>query len=218
MKLIFLDFDDVLNDKHTPLMTHPAMPDRQVLGIDPFKVELVNTIMSRAGGPDEVKFVASTSWRRWYSNQQLQALLAEKGFGGEIIDQTPLTMSFLAREGEISLWFDLNTDRSHMEVPLPEYFLVLDNEPMRGHWKRHAVKTTQDLGLNRAHVAMGVNILNTRPAKETYAKIRAHYAREEAQMDRYLERIGQRARARAAAEVTAPSPAEPAGKASGPAW
>lgn len=204
MKLIFLDIDDVLNDKNTPLMPHPRIPERQMLGIDPRKVALLNRIMDQAGGPQEVEFIASTGWRAFYSDEQLQGLLDDKGFQGRIVGRTPLKMSFIPRQGEISMWFNLDCDRDERDIPLPSAFLILDDEPMKGPWKRHAVKTTTDRGLNTAHVAMGVNILNTRPAAETYAILDAQRRREERSMDRMIERIGQRAKARADAELAKP--------------
>lgn len=203
MKLIFLDIDDVLNDKDTPNVEHGIsfLPSKLRRDIDPKKVELVNRIMDGAGGPDEVKFIASTSWRRFYGGTGVQELLAAKGFRGEIVGETPIKMSLYDRQSEIALWFDLGMPDEERDEPLPTHFLILDDKPMKGHWKRHALKTIEDRGLDERYVAMGINILMTRPAADTYAKLRAAAAREERRVDAMIERIGKRAKERAAAEL-----------------
>ena len=139
MKVIFLDFDNVLNGKDC---TDWISPDRcaplfqQVdghVGIDPKQVQLLDQITSATGA----KVVFSTSWRKMYDIDELKRFVEERGYKGGyvdpsdmMLDRTPSKMSLYDRGSEIRMWFDYHRDcvRDKSSEPV-ESFVVLDDMP-----------------------------------------------------------------------------------------
>jgi len=126
MKIIFLDFDGVLNDfkllseaskrgAHKDGWNHLAM-------IDPSKVELLNQIVEKTGA----KFVVSSTWRIKSSIDELQGYLDHHGFKGEIIDCTPMTFGGF-RGREIRLWLE---DVSDEGIDVEKFVIVDDDTDM----------------------------------------------------------------------------------------
>lgn len=90
MLLIFLDFDGVLNS--VPFMERlqerlqaEGKPLATRYTIDPVAVELLNGLIEETGA----KVVVSSSWRKLFDVPELQAILVEQGFRGNIVDVTP---------------------------------------------------------------------------------------------------------------------------------
>ena len=85
MKVIFLDFDGVLNCHSYLLSLDKSDPDYDPdhrLCAD--RVELVNRICEATGA----KVVVSSQWRAIRSVDELQALLEKRGFQGGVIGKT----------------------------------------------------------------------------------------------------------------------------------
>ncbi len=152
MKVIFLDFDGVLNtDKYV------AACGRVGMIIDPEKMELLKEIVERTGA----KIVLSTSWREHWSEHELEC--DETGdeikrifafHGMRIYGKTP-EISF-RREKEIEKWLD--------DHPSTENFVVLDDLPLdtSGRLGGHFVKTSAySTGLTCEHVESAVGLLST---------------------------------------------------------
>lgn len=96
MRLLFLDFDGVLNSDAyfaSPelLATTGGLSDAEVMlldrerHLDPAKVALVNSLVERF----ELSVVISSSWRLQYSLDELNALLAKRGATFRAVDVTP---------------------------------------------------------------------------------------------------------------------------------
>ncbi len=112
MKVVFLDFDGVLNSYAD--LDAPRAPGAGVFNLG--AVERLNTIVARTGA----QVVVSSTWRERYSLAGLQELLATSGFRGEVIGCTPVRAKDPARsEGpgdercrEIQAWLEERRGRS----------------------------------------------------------------------------------------------------------
>jgi hypothetical protein len=91
MKIIFLDFDGVLNSQYwyTKRMGEFTMDDfgskYPIYEFDPETIERLNYIIEKTSA----KVVVSSTWRIGKNVEYLQNLLVSVGFNGEIIDKTP---------------------------------------------------------------------------------------------------------------------------------
>jgi hypothetical protein len=148
MKVVFLDFDGVLNS-HGFLRQQPHRMDR----LDPAAVARLNAIVARSGA----KVVISSSWRIHHSLDELRHRLGEVGFAGEVIDRTPDISweeygdPFRGRAEEIQSWLE-----GH-KGPL-ESFVVLDDIYLED-LAHVLVKTEFEAGLGDEHVEAALAIL-----------------------------------------------------------
>ena len=119
VKVIFLDFDGVLNS--LAFLNGGA---HELGDLDPAAVARLERLVARSGA----KVVISSTWRLKYSPAELRARLAAQGFTGEIIDCTPELPAgsvpasgyFFPRCQEIRAWL---TSRR----VAPERFVILDD-------------------------------------------------------------------------------------------
>lgn len=129
MKLIFLDFDGVLNDvlwrgiaPHQKGIEQYEItdPEFDAYYINPASVLALNQIVKETGA----KIVYSTSWRRRRTQEQLDWILREKGFQGESIGCLPLseTVGLTYRSEVIDKYLE---DFEEGEV---EAYIVLDDD------------------------------------------------------------------------------------------
>ncbi|MDC3959881.1 HAD domain-containing protein [Polyangium jinanense] len=157
MKIVFLDFDGVLNH-YLMLLNEPSEQRKR---FSQPAVERLNAIVKRTGA----RVVVSSSWREWNSVDALRTLLAEEGFVGEVLDHTPILHPRTARLPdpnpgqtrcmEIMQWIDARPER-------PESFVALDDLDLEWLAAYH-VKTESDTGLLDAHVEMAIDILGETP-------------------------------------------------------
>jgi microsomal dipeptidase-like Zn-dependent dipeptidase len=80
MKIIFLDFDGVINS--TKFLHYGEDNDDK---ISSEMVSRVNHIIEKTGA----KVVISSDWRRYHDIPVLKEILEDNGFEGEVIDETP---------------------------------------------------------------------------------------------------------------------------------
>jgi hypothetical protein len=80
VKVVFLDFDGVLNS-----LAYLQVAPRQLGDLDPVAVARLDRLVARSGA----KVVVSSTWRLRYSLAELRGKLAENGFTGEVLDCTP---------------------------------------------------------------------------------------------------------------------------------
>jgi len=144
VKVIFLDFDGVLNSwawwdrqpKHTR--------DQHRFLLDPAAVGLLNQLVMRT----DAHVVISSSWRL---NKEMRpaSTLCVCGFTGVILGQTP----YLAgpRGHEISAWLE-----EHSSV---ETFVILDDDSDMVHLAERHIKTSQQVGLTQEDVDRAVEML-----------------------------------------------------------
>lgn len=151
MKVIFIDFDGVLNtEKYVRSCTEFG------LIIDPSKMVLLKQITDVT----DAKIVLSTSWREhWDEDSQKCDEIGIKinnifsNFGLKIFAKTPILNS--SREEEIELWLENNQQVLNFVV-LDDRFL--DSKRLRGHF----IKTLgYSKGLDEITVKKAIDILNS---------------------------------------------------------
>jgi hypothetical protein len=165
VKLIFLDFDGVLNSHK---FLHSDYFNESIKGLidaelyllkyeymlDPEAIKLVNDLVNRSGA----YVVASTSHRLRYSLEELNKMLAGRGATFVFIGKTPkvLPEKFSAtvdRGEEIQAFLD------GLPEP-PESFVILDDLNNMAHLSDHLVLTSDRSGIRDIHVEDALKILN----------------------------------------------------------
>lgn len=164
MKLLFLDFDGVLNSDRwfEPFELADYTPKTEE-HFDPAAIERLNQIVDATG----CDIVISSSWRNGHSRNSLRELLESRGFRHplKIVGMTPWLGG--PRGMEIQRWIDQHEQ--------PESMCILDDFEDMLHLDKYLVRTTNAEGLLDSHVGRVVAILNgtvTRMVEEpTYVLI-----------------------------------------------
>lgn len=142
-KIIFLDFDGVLNCIGTKdRIIHPVYKEK-FRGIDNFRVDLVSELATKA----VADIVISSSWRHFFSLEELTKLLQDRGLDSSvnIVGQTSKVSSAVGwgfspiygvRGDEIRAW--------RLENGNPDTYLILDD--IDCHDPRHQVLTSDSSG------------------------------------------------------------------------
>lgn len=167
MKILFLDFDGVLNSDDyfeasgfTPediqkaadkLDPEPSqILELRKLAIDSEAVQRVNRIIEATGA----QVVLSTNWARQVPVPELRELLEARGFEGVILGRTPRKLSSM-RVHEIQLWL-----RDHPEVT---HFCILEDAFPMHHLTPHTVRTQYRHGLTDEGVEKAIQLLTGGP-------------------------------------------------------
>lgn len=112
-KIIFLDFDGVLNCNTTKdRITFPPW-GALFRGLDDDKVQLVSKLAEITGA----EIVVSSTWRLHFKLDELQEILDKRGFKVKLLGETPHSHS--ERGDEIQDWIEANGK--------PDAFVVLDD-------------------------------------------------------------------------------------------
>ncbi len=150
MKIVFLDFDGVLNS-----MADFAFKTTSTL-FDAAYIARLNAIVGQSGA----KVVISSSWRVRHSVDELRTLLHSAGFKGDVIGSTPIFQYDTAqglcdigeiRSAEIKAWMDAHP------VPIAS-FVVLDDLEL-SPLAAHQVLTDMIEGLRDHHIEQALAIL-----------------------------------------------------------
>ena len=172
IKVVFLDFDGVLNNDVWIKERWAAGEGQIVLTqVMPEHVALLNQLLERSGA----KVVISSSWRHHYglfdtlsrsgrdAGDSLKNILERAGFKGELIGRTPdgwpgIRFSEPRLRGkEIQAWI---TEWQRSGKPLVEKFVILDDDDDMAHLrKNHFVQTDPMKGLIQADVDKALVIL-----------------------------------------------------------
>jgi hypothetical protein len=152
MKILFLDFDGVLNSEKYyagVIAELEAIPARHhswwEKHIDPRSVHRLNQIVWETGA----LVVVSSSWRLKGGVEYLQGLLNSRGFAGKVISVTPNDID-VPRSGEITQWLDANSR-------VDEFVIIDDDED--AEIDGHFVLTSEKEGLTDKDVAKAIGIL-----------------------------------------------------------
>ena len=152
MKVIFLDFDGVLNSNaflrslsRTALSTPAALCNEEM--IDPVNVARLQRLIDAT----DAEIVISSSWRCVHGIPELGRVLAARGCKRWPYDVTPGTFSHRPRSQEIREWL-YDTDE---EVSA---FVVLD-DTRDAVIEGHTVLTNPKVGLTDADVERAIAIL-----------------------------------------------------------
>jgi hypothetical protein len=160
VKIVFLDFDGVLNSRASHGKADMVHPDDVSVrlgmrGLDLVHVPPLNQILRESGA----KIVLSTTWRILYPLERLTALLEWLGVEAPVVGVTPrgafdpkrgLYMSSV-RGLEIQDWLD-----NHPGVT---DFVILDDSSDMAHLMPKLIQTDDATGLTQAHVAPALRLL-----------------------------------------------------------
>lgn len=145
MKVLFLDFDGVLNsDAFFATIDVKSAEDR----LDPDAITRLNRVLDQTGA----KVVVSSTWRIFHTQERLAEVLRSFGFSGEVIGTTPIIGG--PRGNEIQAWLDENGRTK-------SFAIVDDNDDMAG-LKRRLIRTTKKAGLQDEHVEPLCRMLDKR--------------------------------------------------------
>jgi hypothetical protein len=149
MKVIFLDFDGVLNS-YTYLFTSEEDGNNDDSdGLDPRAVARVNAIVERTGAV----VCLSTAWRLLHPMDDLKRFLRQRGFSGRVVGSTPdFSERYAARGEEVRAWLDKHAVES---------FVVLDDLREFERMRDRHVWTDGREGLLDEHIDLAVRILHT---------------------------------------------------------
>jgi hypothetical protein len=145
MKIVFLDFDGVLNNWYH-IEANPR--HTRFAHVMPEKVALVKRLVTATNS----KIVISSAWRNLYSLEELLEVLDFHGYpDAPIIDKTPCAESGI-RGREIQVWLDNNPDA--------ESFVILDDDNDMAHLAHRLVHTSMDFGITDEDVDKAIFMLN----------------------------------------------------------
>jgi hypothetical protein len=168
MKLIFLDFDGVLNSRRFLRSDYfkksiEGLTDAQLYilkyeyMLDPEAIKLVNGLVSKSGA----EVVASTSHRNRYTIDEMNAMLKGRGATFEIIAKTPRGMpkkfsQMVDRGDEIQEYLDLVKEAGETV----ESFVILDDNNNMVHLTKFLVLTRDMIGITQQDTEDALKILN----------------------------------------------------------
>jgi hypothetical protein len=168
MKIIFLDFDGVLNSHQylrSPDFKNAVkdMTDAELYltkyeyMLDPEAIKLVNDLVTRSGA----EVIASTSHRVRYSLDEMSDMLKNRGATFQIAAKTPRGMpkkfsQTVDRGDEIQEYLSLLEEAGEKV----EGFVILDDMFNMLHLTKHLVRTSQLTGLTPEDIERAVKILN----------------------------------------------------------
>ena len=174
-KIIFLDFDGVLNSSefaaHLYRNNESAQDDNGLDLFDPKTIDCMNRIVDATGA----KIVVTSSWR-YLGLAKLQELWQERGLHGQVIDMTSLHAvdEFILENG--LEWLENGVEGNEMSSPRSmeiEWWLryrkdnianyvILDDLPMPSTLQQHFVQVNPVYGLLNSQAEQTIKILNSK--------------------------------------------------------
>jgi hypothetical protein len=167
MKVIFLDFDGVLNSAASFRYEDRRREKLALENPDAPKLCKVNETLCNVCTSNfqlildhfpKAKIVISSTWRELFELDWLKEKLASYGIdSSRVIDKTPISYGG-PRGSEIQAWLNM-----HPEVK--KYVVLDDNEIDGGIPDEKVVKTTWDTGLTLPHVFQAIKVLDGKPIR-----------------------------------------------------
>lgn len=159
MKVIFLDFDGVLNSRASFIMENrrrQGLSKKKKEELGPINESLCHVCCSNfqliLEHFPEVKIVISSTWRELFDLEWLKAKLSSYGIdSSRVIDRTPGSFG-RSRGFEINSWLE-----DHPEV---KTYLILDDNHIGDKFEHEIVFTTWNVGLTLDHVEKAIKVLN----------------------------------------------------------
>jgi len=164
MKIIFLDFDGVLNHEQFYVKRHEAdfkgYGEHPICEFDFKSVLILNNIIEET----DAKVVVSSTWRLGRSINELQSILDSVGFKGEVIDKTPNLRNegdYVLRGNEILKWIRDNKEVIGQDYHEFENYVIFDDDSDMLYWQKdNFLLVDRFVGLTM-HVAFkAIRILN----------------------------------------------------------
>lgn len=139
-KILFLDIDGVLNSlKYKALGEFGDRTRKKTYGISQEHLYFLNKIIDEV---ENLEIVLSSSWRKFYTLEEMNKILIDEGFKGYLIDKTPETIHH--RGHEIDLWLTNNVGENYEKLVK---FVILDDDKDMGKLLKYLVKTSWREGL-----------------------------------------------------------------------
>ncbi len=157
MKIVFLDFDGVINSRKWFNSLHDKSKEDALILVetdeifDPSAVELINQLIEKT----EAKVVVSSSWRINHTLEELNKILKEFGARFEAID---VTLRLYEERGiEIQTYLDYLSSKNENV----ESFVIIDDDSDMAHFRntKHFIKTTFQDGFTEWHLEEALKVL-----------------------------------------------------------
>lgn len=160
MKIIFLDFDGVLNSTSSLFLATYGKGDGTFVSKaapNPISVQAVEWLIENA----DAHIVVSSSWRQGLTLEGLRDVL-EHDFGSRVIaerviDKTKNTDIHEMRGHQIKHWIDFRAKELGIEVE--KYVILDDDSDMLPKQKKHFVQTNLDSGFTVKDCEKAIEIL-----------------------------------------------------------
>jgi hypothetical protein len=166
LRLVFLDADGVINNSASLLEARKQVfgdklravkeSDAKELAqasIDPKAVANLNDLLERSGA----KVVISSTWRLYWSVDEIKELLVKKGFAGKIIGVTP---EITRGRPEAQRAFEISDWLAHFEkLETVDSLVILDDYEVGCGWNPWQVLTDRFNGLTKENVETALKIL-----------------------------------------------------------
>ena len=153
MRIVFLDFDGVLNTR--ALVARAPTPLAPGLGL--LSAEAVARV-ERLCVDGGAGIVVSSTWRLTFGRPALHDMLRAKGLTTTpVLDITPLIPHKRGRGQEIQLWLDTTPRARGWSV---EGMVILDDEPDMLHLMPWLVQSSFETGLTDAHLVAAKDVLS----------------------------------------------------------
>jgi hypothetical protein len=135
MRIIFLDFDGVLNSQsfYETRTEEKKAEDYPFRDLDNRAVGNLNIICEETSA----KVVVTSTWRSGRSPAELQKLLEPVGFKGEIIDKTPhLSNDYVLRGNEVLAWIKQNKPLLGKDYYDFHSYVIIDDDSDFLYWQK----------------------------------------------------------------------------------
>jgi len=153
MRLVFLDFDGVLNSR--ALVERAPAP--LAIGLDLLDADAVARV-ERFCVAENAEIVVTSTWRLTFDRAALEDMLRAKGLTtARVRDVTPMIPHKRGRGQEIQTWLDAQGSASL------EGIVILDDDPDMLHLMPWLVQTSFDTGLTAVHLDAATTILRRPP-------------------------------------------------------
>jgi hypothetical protein len=153
MRIVFLDFDGVLNSRAlVERSPSPHAPGLELLAED--AVARVERLCVGAGAG----IVVTSTWRLIFDLPALRGMLRAKGLtSAPVLDVTPMIPHKRGRGQEIQQWLDTSP---HARAASLEGMVILDDEPDMLHLLPWLVQSSFETGLTDAHLVAARSVLD----------------------------------------------------------
>lgn len=159
MKIIFLDFDGVLNTRKSR-----SKVDYHKDPCETAHIEVLNKIIKIS----KAKVVITSSWRIYWSRNKIRRYLTKKGLKGTIIGVTPEDRYYCigALRGRgicIQRWLDENTQKYERKYGKLTNFAILDDGLDMAPFLSKLIRTDNETGLTKKHGPEVLRVLGNSP-------------------------------------------------------